>query len=359
MNFLPAKDPLIPVAPEVFSAKSFSGNYSHAALKNCIYIDCEFSGIEWSDTSFEQVKFSNCRFNSAKFIRCTIESTCWENCCIDSSYWLECSQNQCSIISSEMNEYHSERGSIANLNLVETKGRQWVFKQINSEHVSAAACDVVSLSINAGKWSDTSWVDGSITDFTVDKILIERFIVAQSSCRKIQITHSQGSNVRWMNCDIHDLSMISCSIAQTAWSDCRWSSGALLDCNLPLACFDQANLSKVTVKNTEMPRALFDGATLIECDLTALNAPGLSLRDATLQFVCLRNAVIKGVDARGALLADVDLSNADCRNGLLIGQSKEHWSKTNDEAARYAEVAGYDDADWWTRNKPGVRGNLS
>ncbi|WP_211470863.1 pentapeptide repeat-containing protein [Collimonas humicola] len=359
MNLLPAKDPLIPVAPEVFRAKRFSGHHSHVALENCIYIDCEFFGIEWSDATFDQVKFSNCRFNSAKFVRCTFDATCWENCCIDSSYWLDCSQNQCSIISSEMNEYHSERGNITNLNLVETKGRQWVFEKINSEHVSAAACDVVSLSINAGKWSDTSWVDGSIIGFIANQISIERFIVAQSSCKKIQIANSQGSNVRWMNCDIHDLSMISCTIAQTAWSHSRWSSGSLLDCNLPLACFDQANLSKVTIKNTEMLRVLFDGAALHECDLSELNAPGLSLRDARLQSVRLGNAAIKGVDARGALLSDVDLSNADCSNGLLIGQSKEHWLKANDEAACYAEADGYDDADWWTKNKPGVRGNLS
>jgi uncharacterized protein YjbI with pentapeptide repeats len=121
------------------------------------------------------------------------------------------------------------------------------------------------------------------------------------------------------------------------------------------AGFDHASWVNVHVAASDLSRAMFDHATLQGCDLSGVQAPGISLRDARLHRTSLRDACLTSLDARGVALDHVDLTNADCEGGNLIGQPPEAWRVTQHKHARFVDDRAIDDQAWWNKNKPGPR----
>jgi uncharacterized protein YjbI with pentapeptide repeats len=105
-----------------------------------------------------------------------------------------------------------------------------------------------------------------------------------------------------------------------------------------------------------LPQAIFDHAQVRDSDLRGLRAPRIALRHAQLARVQLAAAQLAGLDARGATLEEVGLNGADCRAGMLVGQSRQVWRAADTQRASFDETATEDDRQWRQRAQPGARG---
>jgi uncharacterized protein YjbI with pentapeptide repeats len=185
---------------------------------------------------------------------------------------------------------------------------------------------------------------------------LDNFIVGQSNCAECSIDACTGINVRWIDSQIDRMYVRGSELNQAAWSHSVWSGGGIASSRLPLACFDHAKLSGLSMRDTELPQAIFDHAQVRDSDLRGLRAPRIALRHAQLARVQLAAAQLAGLDARGATLEEVGLNGADCRAGMLVGQSRQAWRAADTQQATFDDAVLEEDCQWRQRAQPGARG---
>ncbi len=345
-----------PALPNVIEGRHYTTSHRGIELTDTIYRDCHFDRVTWTECRLSNLHFVNCRFEANRFVRSGLTKLVYENCRIAETEWNDCMLHGLSLAGCEIRGAAWSSSLLKDVIFARANGASLRFDAVRAAHVSFIEGDLTNVELNGGHWSDASWMSLQLNGLQVRTSRIDNFIVGQSSCAACRVDDCTGINVRWIACQIDRMNVRGSVLNQAAWSHSTWSGGGIETSRLPLVSFDSAKLSGVTVRDADMPQAIFDSAQLRDCDLQGLHAPRISLRDAQLARVQLAAAQLAGLDARGATLDHVGLVGADCRAGVLIGQSRQAWRAADTQQATFDDAAMEDDRQWRQRAQPGARG---
>jgi uncharacterized protein YjbI with pentapeptide repeats len=345
-----------PALPRVIEGRHYTSSHHGLELADVIYRDCHFDRVTWADCRLSNLHFVNCRFDANRFVRSALTKLVHENCQIVETEWSDCVLRGMSLDGSGIRDAVWSKGVLQDVIFVKTSGASLRFDAVRAAHVSFIAGELTNVELNGGHWTDASWMSLQLNGLQVRASRIDNFIVGQSSCAACELDACTGINVRWIDCRIDRMNVRGSALNQAAWSHSTWSGGGIEASRLPLVSFDCAKLSRMTVRDAAMPQAIFDSAQVQDCELQGMHAPRVSLRDAQLARVQLDAAQLAGLDARGATLEEVGLNGADCRAGVLVGQSRQVWRAADTQQAMFDDAVLEEDRQWRQRAQPGARG---
>lgn len=147
-------------------------------------------------------------------------------------------------------------------------------------------------------------------NFSIDRLMMEKTIVEQSSLQFSTFTHSELTDCIFLNCDLSNTNFSGAILYRCEFINCKMLGSNLSEVHLNNILFKECSIEMASFSNSN-----FKTVTINQCDLTNAN-----IFECQLKNFKLMNSNIHGVNFTGTLLKNVDIST--CTFEKLIVDSK-------------------------------------